>query len=186
MLREIDPSQLHWLRRPAMYMFEHNRLVLETEPYTSFHSLSFDSTNAFGMLLDPMTNFCFTARVDYLFRRPEDECGILLKRNNTNWSKAGIECRPDSLDLACTVYSDGYGDRSCREIGNGIRWMYLRVLYWSGNVRFQYIFNGERYSDMRWLRFAPGEVPVVAGIYACSGGDSYFDCTFSELQLREL
>lgn len=186
MLQEIDPSKLHWLRQPSMYMFDHNRLVLETEPYTSFHSLSFDSTNAFGMLLDPMTNFCFTARTDYLFRRPEDECGILLKRNNTNWSKAGIECRPENLDLACTVYSDGYGDRSCRQIGSGIRWMYLRVLYWSGNVRFQYSFNGQRYSDMRWLRFAPGEEPVTAGIYACSGGDSYFDCTFSELQLREL
>jgi regulation of enolase protein 1 (concanavalin A-like superfamily) len=186
MNQQIDPSTLHWLRQPSMYMFDHGKLVLETEPYTSFHSLSFDSTNAFGMLLDPMTSFCFTARMDYLFRGSEDECGLLLKRNNTTWAKSGVECRADALDLACTVYSDGYGDRSCREIGSGIRWMYLRVLYWSGNARFQYSFNGTKYSDMRWLRFAPGEEPVIAGIYACSGGDSYFDCTFSELQLREL
>ena len=60
----LDPSALRWLRMPAMYMFDNDRLVLETEPYTTFHSLSFDSTNAFGMLLDPMTSFCFTARTD--------------------------------------------------------------------------------------------------------------------------
>ena len=180
----LDPSSLHWMRMPSMYMFKENRLVLETEPYTSFHSLSFDSTNAYGMLLDPQVNFGFTVRVDYGFRGIEDECGVLLKRNNLHWAKAGIEAKQDSLDLACTVYSHGYGDRSCRELGNGIRWMYLRVLFWNGNARFQYSFNGEKYSDMRWLHFASSAEPVIAGVYACSPGNSYFDCEFSEMKLR--
>ncbi|MBQ9327414.1 MAG: DUF1349 domain-containing protein [Solobacterium sp.] len=186
MNREIDPSQLTWIRQPAMYVLEPDRIVLETEPYTSFHSLSFDNTNAFGLTLPPANNFSFTARVDYRFRGVEDECGILLRLDNTHWAKAGIECRGSSLDLSCTVYADGYGDRSCREIGDGIRWMYFRVLYWNGNVRFQYSFNGERYTDMRWFHFGPGETPVSAGMYACSGADSSFDCTFSRMNIVEL
>jgi regulation of enolase protein 1 (concanavalin A-like superfamily) len=186
MPERIDPSSLQWLRKPSMYMLDGDRLVLETEPHTSFHSLNFDSTNAFGMLVEPGSSFCFTVRADFRFQGAEDECGVLLKRTNTRWAKAGIECRGDTSDLFCTVYSGGYGDRSCRQVGSGIRWMYFRLLYWSGNARFQYSFNGERYSDMRWLHFAPGAEPVVAGIYACSGGDSYFDCTFSDMQIQQL
>ena len=186
MNERIDPSSLQWMRKPQMFMFRENGVILETEAHTSFHSLSFDATNAYGMLLRPMQNFGFTVRVDYGFQGAEDECGILLKRNNLHWAKAGIECKPDALDLACTVYSQGYGDRSCREIGNGIRWLYLRILFWNGNARFQYSFNGERYSDMRWLHFASGKEPVTAGFYACSPGNSFFDCEFSEMMLREI
>ena len=180
----LDPSTLHWMRRPSMYTISDERLVLETEPYTSFQSLSYDSTDAFGMTLDPMDQFCFSVRMDYHFRGLEDECGILLKQSNTRWAKAGMECRREGLDLACTVYGDGYGDRSCREMGSGIRWMYLRVIYWNGNVRFQYSFNGGKYTDMRWLHFASAADPVIAGIYACSPGNSYFDCTFSCMQVK--
>ena len=186
MNERIDPSSLQWMRKPQMFMFRENGVILETEAHTSFHSLSFDATNAYGMLLRPMQNFGFTVRVDYGFQGAEDECGILLKRNNLHWAKAGIECKPDALDLACTVYSQGYGDRSCREIGNGIHWLYLRILFWNGNARFQYSFNGERYSDMRWLHFASGKEPVTAGFYACSPGNSFFDCEFSEMMLREI
>ena len=182
----LDPSALHWMRKPSMYTMDHERLVLETEPYTSFQSLSYDSTDAFGMTLDPMESFAFSVRIDYQFRSLEDECGILLHHSNSRWAKAGIERRPDGLDIACTVYANGYGDRSCRLIGSGIRWMYLRVLYWRGNCRFQYSFNGEKYSDMRWLHFASQREPVTAGIYACSPQDSYFDCTFSCMQVKQI
>ncbi len=182
----IDPSKLQWFHKPELFLIDGNKLVMETAPFTSFHSLSFDSTSAPGMLLEPNKMFCFTARIDYGFHETEDECGILLKRNNTHWAKAGVESRPDALDLFCSVYTSGYADRSFREIGSGIRWMYFRILYWHGNARFQYSFNGSRYTDMRWLHFAPGSEPVQAGIYACSGKDSCFDCTFSEMQMREL
>lgn len=181
----LDPSAMHWMRKPSMYMIEPDRIVIETEPHTSFHALSYDSTDAFGLMLDPLSSFGFTVRTDFRFRGPEDECGIVLRRDNEHWAKAGIECRPESLDLACTVYSKGYGDRSCREISSGIRWMYLRVLFWNGNARFQFSFNGEKFSDMRWLHFASGKESVTAGIYACSPGDSFFDCTFSAMRLRE-
>ena len=39
---------------------------------------------------------------------------------------------------------------------------------------------------MRRLHFASGKEAVAAGVYACSPGDSYFDCTFSKMQLREI
>ncbi|MBR4456758.1 MAG: DUF1349 domain-containing protein [Solobacterium sp.] len=186
MKNHVDPSTLHWFRRPNMFLLGEDHVVIETEANTSFHSLAFDSTNAHGMVLDPMCNFGFTVRVDYRFSAPEDECGVLLKRHNNHWAKAGIECRTDELDLACTLYSKGYGDRSCRQISDGIRWMYFRILYWNGNARFQYSFNGGKFSDMRWFHFGPGNEPVTAGIYACSGKDAYFDCTFSQFKVQKI
>lgn len=186
MSESLDPSRMHWMRKPSMYMVEENRLIIETEPHTSFRSLYYDSTDAFGMTLDPMYSFCFTVRMDFAFRTKSDECGILIRRNDAHWAKAGLERREDDLDLFCTVYSDGYGDRSCRTVGQGIRWLYLRSLFWAGNVRFQYSFNGTSYSDMRWLHFSSSETMITPGVYACSPGDSYFDCAFSEMELREI
>lgn len=183
---EISPRELTWFRKPELYILEDDRLVLETQPYTSFHSHSYDSTDACGMILPQMECFSFSTKIDYQFTHLDEECGLFLKRNNTHWAKAGVECRKEFLDLSCTVYEDGYGDRSCRQLGAGIRWLYLRILYWNGNVRFQYSFHGEVYSDMRWLHFADSSVSVQAGIYACSPGDSSFDCTFSKMKLQKI
>jgi len=182
----ISPYDMQWFRKPAMYTMDSEKLTIETEPQTSFHALAYDSTEAFGMIYPGKTSFVFSARMDYAFRGVKDECGLILKRDNTHWAKVSVENREDGLDLTCTVYADGYGDRSCREVSEGIRWIYFKILYWNGNVRFQYSFNGDKFSDMRWLHIADSDETPSPGIYACSPGSSWYDCTFSDIRMRDI
>lgn len=186
MANYLDTREMTWFREPPLFTEKENELVIETQPHTSFHALAYDMTNAFGKITKPMQSFSFTVKVSFSFAREEDECGILIKKDNLHWAKAGVEYRNGNLDLSTTLYQNGYGDHSCREIGGGIQWIYFRVIYWNGNVRVQYSFQGEKFSDMRWFHIAGSQDEVVAGIYACSPGNGYYDCTFSDMQLIEM
>ncbi len=180
----VDLKTLKWIKEPERYIFMNDKLIMETRPGTSFHALRYDMTQACGMKLEPMRSFMLTLKVSYDFHDLGDECGVMIRYDNTQWAKAGIENMGDHYDLSCTLFSNGFGDRSCREIGNGIRWMYFRVLYWSGNLKFQYSFNGKKYSDMRWFHIAGSNEKIETGFYACSSGKQSYDCVFSDVSVR--
>lgn len=182
----VDPRTLRWINRPALYTVDEDSVLLETTPHTGFHSLTFNEICANGLVLEPMTGFSFSARMRYHFEGPENECGIFLQENAGHWMKGGIQDRRENLKLSCMVYDNGYGDEALREIGSAVKEMSLRVLYWNGNVRFQYSFGGEQYSDMRWMHFADSSVTVTPGIFACSPGSDVFDCRFTDLCLQKI
>ena len=111
------------------------------------------SAEGVEMELVPTGNFHFSIRCDFQYKNTLDQCGIVLY------------------------------DRSEREIGSGIQWLYYRIWLRGGIVRVQYSFNGKRYSDLR--EFVIGNDEVKLGIYACSPRNSSFDCIFSEAILDE-
>ncbi|MCR5450375.1 MAG: DUF1349 domain-containing protein [Solobacterium sp.] len=185
MKRRMNPAAMQWVNKPGMTIVSGDKLIIETEPHTSLNGLIYGSRAAAILELEPMKNFTLDLRADYEFHKNEDECGILLKVSDLYWCKFCLVRRGKSLDLVCTVYRNGYGDRCVREVGDMISHMYFRVQYWNGNVRFCYSFNGDRYSDMRWLHLTTQEITVTPGVYACSPGDSWFDCTFSEMYITD-
>ncbi len=74
---EISPRELTWFRKPELYILEDDRLVLETQPYTSFHSLSYDSTDACGMILPQMECISMSTKIAAQFP-PLDEARRLV------------------------------------------------------------------------------------------------------------
>ena len=71
------------------------------------------------------------------------------------------------------------------DIGGAIRRMHYRIWYRGGAVRVQYSFGGKRWSDFREFQLTHPERKLKIGLYACSPGNSYFDCTFSGMTLEE-
>lgn len=184
MKKRINPNDMKWLRKPSLYVISNDKVVIETEPYTSFGTCKNSLQEAFGMMLETDKNFIWTVRMDYQFHNEDDGCGIFVKKDDHYWCRFGLEHKTNSHDLSCCVYQQGYSDRSVREIGEGISWLYLRLIYWQGNARFQYSFNNDRYSDMRWLHFEKGNHPIEFGLYAYSLHNSYFDVTFSQMDIE--
>ncbi|NCB33443.1 MAG: DUF1349 domain-containing protein [Erysipelotrichia bacterium] len=184
--RRLNPGTMCWTHKPRFYVINADRLVIETEPHTSMTGELGGSESASGMALPPADGFSLTLRMDYEFHGSQDECGIYLKRQSGRWCKFSIEnIGSDTMDIACTMYENGYADRSIREIGSLIHSMYLRIIYWGGEARFLYSFNGDRFVEMRSLHFADCGEPAIAGLYACSPGSTFFDCTFSRMEYSE-
>ncbi len=185
-MAKLDTAQLAWTRKPAMFILSDDKVILETEPFSSARSTVFSRTSAFGLYFEKNTPFEFTLRMDFRFQKPEDECGLFLKADDDKWIRFALSQRLNDLDMACDLYRQGKGDHSVITLSSGIRWMYLKMNYWNGNVRFRYSFNGERYTDMRWLDICSGKKAVQAGFFACSPGESSFDCTFTCMDIQEI
>ncbi|MCR4950034.1 MAG: DUF1349 domain-containing protein [Solobacterium sp.] len=183
-MRQIDLKNLKWICRPQRYAEIGGKLILETEPFTDLRPAG-KSAEAIELSFSPEGSFCFTMRVDFDYQGVFDQCGMILYNGKERKALLGTECMDEELTrLQCTVFHGGKGDRSLRDIGSKIRTMYYRTWYRGGAVRMQYSFSGKRYSDFREFRIDPKET-VSLGIFACSPGDSYFDCTFSGMSLQE-
>jgi regulation of enolase protein 1 (concanavalin A-like superfamily) len=184
--RHIDPRDLVWICRPQLYLLSSDKVVLETEPFTDLKPAG-KSAEAIELSLAVKGSFCFTMRSDFRYRSQFDQCGMILYEGGKRRAVCGTESRDDAMtSLKCIVYHDAVGDSSKRDIGSNISTMYYRVWYRGGAVRIQYSFTGIRYSDLREFWIDPEKEKTISiGIYACSPGDSWFDCTFSGMMLDE-
>lgn len=179
----VGAQDLRWIRKPQRYILKERRVILETDPFTSLSDLR-HGAGAAELALNPEENFRFTVRVDFAFQNPFDQCGILLYAHRKKIAVCCTKLHTDAVDeLECIVFHDGLGDRSARSVGTAIRWMYYRVWVRRRHVRIQYSFNGNVYSDVREFRLPEPVGRLQAGIYACSPGDSSFNCTFSGMEL---
>ena len=171
MLKRIDPRQLTWVCQPKLYILSSDKLLIETEPFTELKPQG-NSAEAVEMSIMPKGSFCFSARVDFNYHNSFDQCGFILYDD-------------EKMKLRCIVYHGGAGDISVRDVGSAITRMFYRIWYRGGAVRIQYSFSGKRWSDFREFRLNHPERKLKIGIYACSPGNSFFDCTFSGMTLEE-
>lgn len=184
-MKKIDANNLKWIHKPERYILTADKVILETEPFTDF-SGGHESAEAIQLSLQPNGSFCFTVRVDFAFSRQFDQCGIVLYEGENRRMICDVKHHNDEVDeLETIVFHNSDGDKSLREIGSAICWMYFRVWYRGGSIRVQNSFNGKVYSDLRQFRLTSREDPLSIGIYACSPFDSSFDCTFSQMELME-
>lgn len=185
MLKRIDPRQLTWICRPELYILSSDKLLIETEPFTELKPMG-GSAEAVEMSIMPTGSFHFTGRVDFEYHHTADQCGLILYEGDQRKMVIGTEYHSyEIMKLRCIVYHGGIGDHSSRDIGGAIRRMHYRIWYRGGAVRVQYSFSGKRWSDFREFQLTHPERKLKIGLYACSPGNSYFDCTFSGMTLEE-
>ena len=185
MRKRIDPRSLTWVCAPQLYILSSDKIVVETEPHTDLKPAG-GSAEAVELSVIPNGNFCFSARVEFEYRDAFDQCGLILYEDERRKMIIGTQYRDkENLQLHTIVFHGTEGDRSVRDIGSAIRKMHYRIWYRSRTVRVQYSFTGRRWSDFREFRLKENHGNLRLGIYACSPGNSYFDCTFSGLTLEE-
>ena len=183
MEKKLNLKELKWVHQPDRFVVREDKIIIETEPHTSLTLLG-GSEEGVVMELVPTGNFHFSIRCDFQYKNTLDQCGIVLYDQHGRKLIVGCEMMDGEVSkiVVRVNHMDGT-DRSEREIGSGIQWLYYRIWLRGGIVRVQYSFNGKRYSDLR--EFVIGNDEVKLGIYACSPRNSSFDCIFSEAILDE-
>ncbi len=183
MSTRINPSLWTWFNEPKLYIFSSDKLILESEPQSKMDTFHQDKISAFGLLGEELTDFCYEARIDYALQNVLDECGLIIKISDDDWWKYGVRSKnKDINEIFCEHYLNGYFDGSYRDIGKGIKNLYFRMITKEKKMHFMCSADGKTYRNMRRVEFGD-KIIATPGIYACSPGNSFFDCTFSKIEI---
>ena len=177
----LSTDKLYWKHKPKLFVLTDERVVLETEPFSSLHGSG--NKDAIELIYPPQDSFMLHAKCEFVFNNTFDQCGLVIYEGKKRKAIVGVEAYDEEISkLQCVVYHDEVGDSSTRDIGQKISCIHYRVWARGGAIRVQYSFTGRRYSDLRSFRIGKN---VEIGLFACSPTNSIFDCTFSELECEE-
>jgi len=116
------------------------------------------------LLWEADTNFTFSARANFQYRRQFDQCGIILYLNDRNWFKASIEHEVNSdARLGSVVTNDGYSDWATTDIAP-VEQMYYQLSRRGPDFLVERSADGVQYTQMRIFHMmALGETTEAMG-----------------------
>lgn len=196
---KLDPTTAKWLCAPSTSTVHQNLIELTTESETDLWQntyYGFQIANAPALMWEEASNFTFSVRALFSYRRQFDQCGILLYLDEKNWFKASIEHEEKSkVRLGSVVTNHGYSDWATTDI-DPVEQIYYRLSRRGPDFLAEHSMDGERYYQMRVFHMTSlGETSVEMskadppidpytdvkyGVYACSPGDSSFIAQFDQ------
>lgn len=182
----MDLHEFRWVRPPARYRVENDRLEITTEAHTDLWQNTyyhFVNDNAPVFLTETDEKFfSFTVKTDFTdSHRRFDQCGIVLYQNSENWIKGSIEYESENFQhLGTVVTNHGYSDWATTEIPATVKTMWYRLSRRGSDFCIENSADGKTFQQMRICHLHEGAGPVWFGVYACSPEDSSFTAVFTE------
>ncbi len=113
-----------------------------------------------------------------------DQAGLMIRKNETTWIKAGIEYVDDQYNLSAVV-THQFSDWSVQPLSKDVKDIWIKVIRKLDAVELYYSRNGKDYSLYR-LAYFPDHSPVEVGVMAaCPDGDG-FDIRFEHFSFSHL
>lgn len=184
----IDPDQF-WLNEPA-WSLDGGVLSVQTTGGTDYWQRThygFRRDNAHALVRRVRGDVVIRARFRFAPNAQYDQCGILVRRDESNWFKCSIEYEDPSLSrLGSVVTSAGYSDWATRDISSQIREMRYEVEVKHGDITARSSEDGTHFDQMRIAHLHGTSDHLMVGIYGCSPTGSGFSFEVLDLNIREL
>lgn len=183
-------TNLKWIREPAKYSIENDKISIVTEPYTDlWQKTYYKFINDNAPVLQTETSdkyFSFTVKAYSNGKHRFDQCGIVVYLDSENWIKSSIEYENTEYQhLGSVVTNAGYSDWATTEISADIKEIWYRLSRREHDFKIEYSFNGKDYKQMRICHLNNANDKISFGIYACSPENSSFQAVFTNMQITE-
>jgi regulation of enolase protein 1 (concanavalin A-like superfamily) len=128
----------------------------------------------------------FTAQVSFSgdYAEQYDQAGLMLRLDEKNWIKAGIEYVDGHQSLSTVVTRD-YSDWAITPLLSKPAGLTLRLSREGTAVRVEYSSNGVHYELLR-LAYLPAQDSVQVGLMLCSPKREGFTARFEDFAVGEL
>ncbi|MBZ0289686.1 MAG: DUF1349 domain-containing protein, partial [Anaerolineae bacterium] len=110
-----------------------------------------------------------------------DQAGLMLRRDETNWMKCGIEF-VNGVQQASAVITREFSDWSVTPLPQNPAAVWLRVTAHFPAVEVHYSLDGETFHLLR-MGYLTESQSVQVGLMCCSPDGSGFDVTFEDLTI---
>jgi regulation of enolase protein 1 (concanavalin A-like superfamily) len=179
-------DDMQWLNEPPHWSVDDDTLVVTTDDKTDFWRETFyDFVRDDGHFLGKEVTGDFTAQVTLAgeYETLYDQMGLMLRVDQNNWVKTGIEFTDGHAHLSCVITRD-FSDWSvvaAPEIGDEVT---LRMTRHGTAVRVQFRTTGGDWQLLR-LGYLPLPATCQVGVMACSPQRAGFTGRFSGFTVTE-
>ncbi len=175
-----------WMNEPRKWSLEEDRLVLITDTQTDFWRVThYDFVKNDGHFFYREIKGPFTCQLQFsgTYRDLYDQAGLMLRLDDSNWIKAGIEY-VSGRAKASTVLTRDFSDWSVRELKEVPIDFWVRAKRERDYVEVSFSTDSENFETQRLAYFPPGP-SLQVGIMAASPKGQGFETNFISLEIKE-
>lgn len=166
-----DKDRLHW------------RVVGETDFWRVTH-YDFVRDNGHFYYQEQAGDFVASVKVTGAYANQYDQAGLMLRYDEANWIKTGIEYVDEQQHVSAVVTRE-VSDWSVARPDYNPPFVYLRLTRQGDSVRIDYSFDDFTYQMLR-LAYFPPDVSVLVGPMAAAPDDGGFSVTFEQFSVLSI
>jgi uncharacterized protein len=177
---------MHWLNEPPKWTFENNSLEVTTGKNTDFWRVThYDFIRDDGHVYYQTVSGDFVASLRFSgnYQHLYDQAGLMLRSDEKNWMKTGIEFDDGKQKLSAVVTRD-VSDWSVIPLEHSPSEVFLKLTRKGAAVTVHYSFDGTTYEMLRLAYFPEGATTI--GMMCCSPQREGFEATFRGFQVTPL
>lgn len=176
-----------WYNKPVIWSEERDRVYVRVDGGTDFwrvtHYDFIRDTGHFYYREQP-GDFVASVKVTGQYKALYDQAGLMLRLDEQNWIKTGIEY-VDELQNVSAVVTREFSDWSVSPQSHNPESVYLRLTRQYDSVRIDYSFDDFTYQMLR-LAYFPPDVSVQIGLMAAAPDGSGFDVVFEQFSVLDI
>lgn len=176
---------MQWLNEPAYYSIVDEKITVRTSPTTDFWRVThydFIRDNGHFYFNSIETDFIAEVKISGNYKDQYDQAGIMIRIDQNNWIKTGIEYVDNTQQLSAVVTRD-YSDWSVSPLEVLPRPLYLRVERRSEAIRISYSGTGSEYTLLR-LAYFPVVPRLQVGLMCASPDGEGYEVVFENYQVK--
>ncbi|WP_433363048.1 DUF1349 domain-containing protein [Streptosporangium sp. CA-115845] len=177
-----DFSEWQWINEPAKWAADEDlRITAEARTdlwRVTHYGYIYDTAHIFGRTLPGDLRVTTTFQASYADRY--DQAGAMLRIDERNWIKAGVEYVDRKINLSAVVTRD-FSDWSMLTVSEPVESVTLELERKGDAVTVRYGLNGA--APVTMLRFAyfPPGVPALAGVMCAAPRGEGFETRFTSV-----
>lgn len=173
---------MQWLNAPEKWKHEGNTLTATAMRDTDFWRLThsgYITDNGHFYFQEISGDFTASVKLIGDYRGLYDHAGLMLRIDEKNWIKTGIELVNDVHQVSAVVTRD-YSDWSVIALPQKPEALWLKLKRENITVEIEYSLDGSTYRMMRQAYF-PAAQPIQAGLMCAAPRGDGFDVRFEDI-----
>jgi regulation of enolase protein 1 (concanavalin A-like superfamily) len=177
-------ARCNWLNAPGTWRLDNERLLVVTDAGNDFwrethYGFTRDNGHFFGC--DTAGDFTAQVRVRARYDKLYDQAGIMVRLDERNWIKAGIE-KSDGQALLSSVLTVDQSDWATGIYDGNPADFWMRATVRNGVIRLQVSSDGQRWPLARLAPF-PKAASYLVGPMCCTPERAGLEVEFSAFQV---
>ncbi|UEG52199.1 DUF1349 domain-containing protein [Mucilaginibacter daejeonensis] len=183
----LQAQTMKWLNEPKKWSDKYRVLNMTVDPGTDYWQVTH-----YGFIRDSGPfyyqevegNFEASVKVTGNYNELFHQAGLMVRINDKNWIKTGIEY-VDGVQNVSAVVTRDYSDWSVVPRTDSPRSIWLKLLRKGDYVQIEYSFDGSKYKMLR-LAYFPTKSKVQIGMVAAAPGKKSFPVVFENFVVKAI